>query len=118
MLLFFPMKREKHYMLYAEMVMYQNDSARYPTALNYMKQIIGDSNYSLNPDFKDLFDESGEWCAESIFEINYDDDNAQRDWGTPLHAGGTVFPTLCSPNGWSGGEGWDGGNDGWGFLPM
>ena len=105
-------------MLYAEMVMYQNDSSRYPQALTYMKQIIADSGYSLNPDFKDLWDESGEWCAESIFEINYDDDNGQRDWGTPLHAGGTVFPTLCSPNQWSGGEGWDGGNDGWGFLPM
>ncbi len=106
------------YMLYAEMVMYQNDAARYPTALTYMKQIIGDSNYSLNPDFKDLFSENGEMCSESIFEITYDDDNAQRDWGTPLHAGGTVFPTLCSPNGWAGGEGWDSGNDGWGFLPM
>ena len=106
------------YMLYAEMVMYQNDSARYPQALSYMKAIISDSNYSLNPDFNDLWSENGEWCAESIFEINYDDDNAQRDWGTPLHAGGTVFPTLCSPNGWPGGEGWDSGNDGWGFLPM
>ena len=42
------------YMLYAEMVMYQNDSARYPQALNYMKQIIADSSYSLNPSFKDL----------------------------------------------------------------
>ena len=106
------------YMLYAEMVMYQNDTARYPQALNYMKQIISDSQYSLNPDFNDLWNESGEWCSESIFEINYDDDNGQRDWSTPLYAGGTVFPTLCSPNGWSGGEGWDGGNDGWGFLPM
>ena len=106
------------YMLFAEMVMYQNDSARYPAALNYMKQIIGDSKYSLNPDFADLFAESGEMCSESIFEITYDDDNAQRDWGTSMSAGGTVFPTLCSPNGWAGGEGWDGGNDGWGFLPM
>ena len=107
------------YMLYAEMVMYQNDSARYPTALGFMKEIISDSNYALNPDFKDLFDESGEWCAESIFEINYNDDQAQRDWGgAAINAGGTVFPTLCSPNGWGGGEGWDSGNDGWGFLPM
>ena len=105
-------------MLYAEMVMYQNDSARYPQALSYMKQIIADSNYSLNPSFDNLWDESGEWCAESIFEINYNDDEAQRDWGTPLHAGGTVFPTLCSPNSWKGGDGRDGGNDGWGFLPM
>ena len=105
------------YMLYAEMVMYQNDSARYPQALSYMKAIIGDSSYSLNPDFADLWSENGEWCAESIFEINYNDDQAQRDWGTSMAAGGTVFPTLCSPNGWGGGEGWDGGNDGWGFLP-
>ena len=105
------------YMLYAEMVMYQNDSARYPQALTYMKQIIGDSNYSLNPSFADLFSEAGEWCAESIFEITYNDDQAQRDWGTPLHAGGTVFPTLCSPNGWPGGDGWNSGEDGWGFLP-
>ena len=105
------------YMLYAEMVMYQNDAARYPQALTYMKQIISDSNYSLNPDFADLWSENGEWCAESIFEINYNDDQAQRDWGTSMAAGGTVFPTLCSPNGWGGGEGWDSGNDGWGFLP-
>ena len=107
------------YMLYAEMVMYQNDNARYPQALNYMKQIIADSSYSLNPSFYDLWQESGEWCAESIFEINYNDDQAQRDWGdAALNAGGTVFPTLCSPNQWKGGEGWDAGNDGWGFLPM
>ena len=112
------------YMLYAEMVMYQNDQSRYAQALGYMKQIINDANYSLNPDFANLWAEAGEWCSESIFEINYDDDNAQRDWATasnpypPLYAGGTVFPTLCSPNGWGGGEGWDGGNDGWGFLPM
>ena len=112
------------YMLYAEMVMYQNDSARFPKALNYMKQIIGDADYSLNPDFANLWTEAGEWCSESIFEINYDDDNGQRDWAStanptaPLNAGGTVFPTLCSPNSWGGGEGWDSGNDGWGFLPM
>ena len=112
------------YMLYAEMVMYQNDAARYPKALAFMKEIIKDADYKLNPDFADLWAESGEWCSESIFEINYDDDNGQRDWAStsnptaPLNAGGTVFPTLCSPNGWGGGEGWDGGNDGWGFLPM
>ena len=107
------------YMLYAEMVMYQNDESRFQKALGFMKEIINDADYSLNPSFSDIWKESGEWCQESIFEINYNDDQAQRDWGTAaLNAGGTVFPTLCSPNGWGGGEGWDGGNDGWGFLPM
>ena len=106
------------YMLYAEMVMYQNDTQRYPKALAYMKEIIAAPEYGLHADFADLWEESGEWCEESIFEINYDDDNGQRDWGTPLFAGGTVFPTLCSPNGWPGSAEWDAGLDGWGFLPM
>ncbi len=106
------------YMLYAEMVMYQNDTARYPQALSYMKAIINDGDYSLNSDFAAIWEESGEWCSESIFEINYDDNGAQRDWGTPLYAGGSVLPTLISPNSWPGGDGWNSGEDGWGFLPM
>lgn len=106
------------YMLYAEMVMYQNDKARYPQALTYMKQIISSGSYSLNADFANLWEESGEWCAESIFEVNYEDNNAQRDWGTPMAAGGSVLPTLISPNGWPGSDDWAAGLDGWGFLPM
>lgn len=106
------------YMLYAEMVMYQNDTERYPQALNYMKEIINSGKYKLTADFADIWKESGEWNEESIFEINYNDDNAARDWGTSKSAGGTVLPTLIAPNGWTGGDGWDSGSDGWGFLPM
>lgn len=106
------------YMLYAEMVMYQNDTDRYPQALAYMKELIASGDYSLNPNFANLWEESGEWCNESIFEINYNDDQAQRDWGTALFAGGSVLPTLISPNGWPGGDGWNSGEDGWGFLPV
>jgi len=107
------------YMLYAEMVMYQNDTARYPKALSYMKEIIASADYELNPSFSNLWEESGEWCKESIFEINYNDDQAQRDWGVAaLNAGGSVLPTLISPNTWPGGDGWNAGEDGWGFLPM
>ena len=105
------------YMLYAEMVMYQNDTSRYSQTLKYMKEIIDNPEYSLNPSYAALWEESGEWCSESIFEINYNDDQAQRDWGeAALNAGGTVFPTLCSPNGYSD-ELWSG-MDGWGFLPV
>lgn len=106
------------YMLYAELVMYQNDTARYPQALAYMKEIINSGDYSLMSNFADIWKESGEWGSESIFEINYQDDQAGRDWGTSKSAGGTVLPTLISPNGWQGGDGWSAGQDGWGFLPM
>ncbi len=106
------------YMVYAEMVMYQNDATRMAQAYKYMKEIIADSGeYSLNSDFAALWQESGEWCPESIWEINYEDGNNDRGWSWALGTGGTVLPTLISPNSWPGGDGWDGG-DGWGFLPV
>ena len=107
------------YMMYAEMVMYQNDKARYPKALQYMKDIIGDTgNYGLVDDFASIWKESGEWCKESIWEVNYEDGNNERGWNSPLAIGGTVLPTLISPNSWPGGDGWAKGGDGWGFLPV
>lgn len=104
------------YMLYAEIVMYQRDAARYPTALNYMKEIINSAEYDLVDDYTTIFTEAGEWNRESIFEINYISQNAVRDWGAPLAAGGTVLPTLLSPNNWP--SGGDGHNGGWGFCPL
>lgn len=104
------------YMLYTEVVMYQKDIARYATALNYMKEIINSADYDLMEDYGEIFKESGEWCIESIWEINYISENATRDWGAPLNAGGTVLPTLISPNNWPSGA--DGHNGGWGFCPL
>ena len=85
------------YMIYAEMVMIQNDSSRYGKALGYMKELISSGRYQLTPNFKDIWDESGEWNAESIWEINYFDDNSVRGWGNQLGAGGCVFPRLHGP---------------------
>jgi hypothetical protein len=104
------------YMLYAEIVMYQNDTDRYAKALEYMKEIINSGNYDLNPDYDNIFKESGEWTNESIFEVNYKDDNAIRDWSNPLAAGGTVLPTLLAPSNWPSGN--DGHDGGWGFCPV
>lgn len=107
------------YMMYAEMVMYQNDKARYPKALAYMQEIIKDKNqYDLVDDFASIWKESGEWCKESIWEVNYEDGNNERGWSSPLAIGGTVLPTLIAPNSWPGGDGFGKGADGWGFLPV
>ena len=108
------------YMMYAEMVMYQNDKTRYPKALQYMQEIINDkSEYGLMDNFADIWKESGEWCKESIWEINYEDGNNERGWSSPLAIGGTILPTLISPNAWPGGDGWvKQASDGWGFLPV
>ncbi len=106
------------YMMYAEMVMYQNDESRFSKALGYMKEIINETHYELNPDYANLWETSGEWCSESIWEINYEASISERGWSSPLAIGGTVLPTLISPNSWTGGDGWSAGSDGWGFLPM
>ncbi len=82
------------YMLYADVVMYQNDNSRYQTALQYMKEIIDSGVYSLVDDFAGIFEESGEWNAESIWEINYISEGAVRDWGSPIACGGAVYPVL------------------------
>ncbi len=106
------------YMMYAEMVMYQNDESRSAKALEYMEKIIADSNYELLADYADIWKESGEWSSESIWEINYDDNNNERGWGSPLAIGGTVMPTLISPNAFNHEEYGLNNRDGWGFMPM
>nr|MBP7472436.1 RagB/SusD family nutrient uptake outer membrane protein [Prevotella sp.] len=113
------MSQAMAYMMYAEMVMYQNDTSRYPTALAYMQNIIDDtSDYGLMDDYAAIWKESGEWCKESIWEVNYDDNNNERGWNSSLAIGGTVMPTLISPNGFHYLDkyGFDG--DGWGFMPV
>ena len=100
------------YMLYAEMVMYQNDETRYSKALGYMQAIIKSGKFSLTPNYADIWKESGEWNSESIFEINYSDDKGARSWSWVHGAGGTVYPRLIGPSDWQGGLGID---RGWGF---
>jgi starch-binding outer membrane protein, SusD/RagB family len=104
------------YMLYAEVVMYQNDQTRYGQALTYMNNIIGSKKYSLTTNFADIWTEGGEWNDECIFAINYFNDGASRSWSNPYYAGGTVLPQLISPYGLA--DGTDGFNQGWGFEPV
>ena len=106
------------YMMYAEMVMYQKDNSRYSKALQYMKEIIDSPEYELNPDFAAIWLNSGEWCKESIWEINYEDSGNERGWGSPLAVGGTILPTLISPNNVRAKSYPEMGGDGWGFLPV
>lgn len=99
------------YMLYAETVMYQKDQSRYSKALGYMKEIIESRKYDLVSDFAGIWIETGEWGAESIWEINYFSEGGLRDWGAPLNAGGQVYSVLTGINGYSGGIYYPG----WGF---
>ncbi|MGM9735088.1 MAG: RagB/SusD family nutrient uptake outer membrane protein [Candidatus Cryptobacteroides sp.] len=102
------------YMLYAELAMYQNDAARLPKALDYMKELISSGKFSLNPDYAQIWTREGEWCSESIFEINYKSEDQVRSYDWTMGAGGTWLPQLISPNNYSA----DGYLGGWGFCPV
>ncbi len=104
------------YMLYAEVVMYQNDESRYNTALSYMEEIINSTKYDLATDYASIWTEEGEWNIESIWEINYKHEGAVRSWDYPQTSGGTVLPRLISPKDWA--DGTDGRDNGWGFEPV
>ena len=108
------------YMIYAEMVMIQNDSSRYGKALSYMKELISSRRYGLTPSYQAIWDESGEWNSESIFEINYFDDNSVRGWNNQLAAGGCVFPRLHGPRSFkaNAGDPYEDVDAGWGFSAI
>jgi|WetSurMetagenome_2_1015567.scaffolds.fasta_scaffold12911_4 starch-binding outer membrane protein, SusD/RagB family len=104
------------YMLYAEVVMYQNDASKYDTALQYMNNIISSAKYQLVSNYDSIWTKGGEWCDESIWEINYKNVGAIRSWGNPQAAGGTVLPRLISPKDWT--DGTAGRDNGWAFEPV
>ncbi len=102
-------------MLKAEVVMYQNDDSRYASVLTDMKSIINSDEYDLHADFAEIWEDEGEWCDESIWEINYSDKNSSRAWENPLAVGGTVYPKLIGINSLKESAEYDGG---WGFAPV
>lgn len=112
------------YMIYAELVMYQNDNSRFGRALGYMQEIINCPQYELDPDYAHLWSPDGEWGTESIFEVNYIDGSASgRSYPDKddiyklgnYAMGGTILPRVLAPQG---GVAADGIQDGWGtFVP-
>lgn len=105
------------YMIYADVVMYQKDNSKYSKALDYMNDIIKSGEFELTPNYEDIWTEAGEWNKETIFSINYFNQNASRSWNNPYYAGGTVLPTLISPYSLPDGTECNGVAlvDGWGF---
>ena len=40
-----------------------------------MKELIDSPSFRLNPSFANIWETEGEWCDESIWEINYEQTN-------------------------------------------
>lgn len=106
-------------MLKARVVMYQQDESRYAEVLADMAEIINSGAYELMPDFADIWPRDGEFCDESIFEINHLPEG--KDWGAAWQGYGTNLPAFIAPNELSGVDLLSGSEEykgGWGFGPV
>ncbi len=99
-------------MLKARIVMYQQDQSRYAEVLADMEDIQTKGYYSLRTNFESIFKDEGEWCEESIFEVNYCDKGSTRTWDYTNGVGGSVFPRFIGPRGLKNSPEFE---SGWGF---
>ncbi|MFK7949691.1 MAG: RagB/SusD family nutrient uptake outer membrane protein [Saprospiraceae bacterium] len=65
--------------LLGRVILFQNDNGKMGTAASVLENIINSGNYSLEPNFGDIFDINHEHGQESVFEISYSD-NSIADW--------------------------------------
>ncbi len=72
--------------LWGKVILFQNDNSRMLEAANLFENVINSGNYSLMPNFEDIFKRENEWSSESIFEIQHSD-NKPGDWGCCFASG-------------------------------
>lgn len=66
--------------LLGKVILYQNDESRMAEAAAIFDGVINSGNYTLEPNFADIFSVSNEYGTESIFEISYSG-NQRGGWG-------------------------------------
>ena len=103
------------YMLRADVVMLKGDTSRYSSVLEQLKQLIDSDIYALTPKFEDIWQDSGEWNCESVWEINYSDNPSNREWEDIFAPGGTIYPTFVCPDSYKGNRF---AREGYGFGPV
>ncbi|MDO5523665.1 MAG: RagB/SusD family nutrient uptake outer membrane protein [Bacteroidia bacterium] len=103
-------------MLKARVVLYQKDTQRYAEVTRDMAEIINSGEFTLFPDFADIWIDENEFCNESIFEANHIPEG--KDWDNAWGGYGTNLPEFISPSGLSAGNNPGDFKDGWGFGPV
>ncbi len=112
-------------LLRARVVMYQNDMGRFGEVLADMNEIYEKGSYAL-VDYASIWTRDGEYCDESIFEINHlPGEFGGKTWADGWAGFGTNLPAFISPNGLTGHDLLSESGDeksiykgGWGFGPV
>ena len=69
-----------------KVILFQNNDGRMGEAATYFQDVINSGNYSLMPNYGDIFLRQNEWGPESVFEIQFSD-NRPGDWGCCFASG-------------------------------
>jgi starch-binding outer membrane protein, SusD/RagB family len=86
------------YMLKARVIMYQKDETRYAEVVQDMNEIVKSEDYKL-VDFASIWPREGEFCDESIFEVNHlPGEYGGKTWASGWAGYGTNLPAFISPN--------------------
>ncbi|MGQ1947115.1 RagB/SusD family nutrient uptake outer membrane protein [Geofilum sp. OHC36d9] len=102
------------YMLKARVVMYQKDDSRYTEVMSEMNKVVN-GGYEL-VDFASIWPREGEFCDESILEVNHlPGEYGGKTWASGWSGYGTNLPAFISPNELKNSEVYQGG---WGFGPV
>lgn len=100
--------------LKARIVLYQNDETKMAEIASELETLIGAGTYALESDLDYVFSNVGEYCSESVFEINHTEARNWGDWGWLAGGEGNMQPIMTGIRGYSG----DFYDAGWGFSPV
>jgi hypothetical protein len=80
--------RDAAKLLRAKIVLFQRDESLYKQAYDDMHEIINSGNYSLLPNYKDLWWKKGEWGSEAIYDVAFAGNNTGEGNGVCRSVGG------------------------------
>jgi len=100
--------------LKAKLVLYKNDNAKMGEIASQLKTLIGTGAYALEADLNFVFSNSGEFCAESVFEVNHTSTTNWGDWGWLAGGEGNIQVVMTGIRDYTGTEYYTG----WGFSPV
>ena len=102
--------------LLGKAIIYENNTARMTEAANHLDSVNTSPNYSLLPNFGDVFDPGNKFNAESIFEIVHTSANG-RTWSNFGEDDGNVGVQMVGPRGYTGPV-YESNTAGYGFNPI
>lgn len=100
--------------LKAKIVLYNNDEGRMSEIAAELKNLIETGPYVLETDPGFVFSEDGEFCSESVFEVNHSEASNWGDWGWLSGGEGNIQVVMNGIRDYSGPDF----DPGWGFSPV